>query len=105
MAIEKTETPEKKAKVTKTASSKNNAKGPKIYIGPNLLELTTYTVISDAVPVHIEAAIKACPSIEKLIVPIKDFSNKENKIRKKGTLEHRYYQDVIDFLNERKGDK
>jgi len=91
------------AKTTDTAQAKAS---PRIYIGPNLLEMIKYTVLANEVPAHIKALIEKCPAVEKLIVDIKDIAEKESKIVKKGTLEHRYYQEVIEYANQpRKGDQ
>jgi hypothetical protein len=79
---------------------------PKIYIGPNLLQMIKYTVLSNEIPVHVQSLIDKCPAVEKLIVEINDLAEKESKIAKKGTLEHRYYQEIIDYANKaRKGDQ
>lgn len=95
------------AKKTKSAPktvTKVN-KGPRIYIGPNLLPMIRYTVIADEIPVHIKDLIDKCPAIEKLIVDVKDMAQKEKNISKKGTLEHRYYQEIVEFAKQiRKGE-
>lgn len=70
----------------------------KIYIGPNLLSMTTYTVIGGAFPLHIEDLIKKCPAIEKLCVPITDFVESEKRAKTKGTLEHKQYKKILEFM-------
>lgn len=75
----------------------------KIYIGPNLLSMTTYTVIDGALPLHIEDLIKKCPAIEKLCVPITDFVESEKRAKTKGTLEHRQFNKILEFM-QGKGD-
>lgn len=83
---------------------KNNF-GQKIYIGPSLLQMTTYTVIEGGYPTHIQSVIDKCPSIQKLFVPVDKFTVLEPKTKQKGTLEYRNYNDVIEFIqNERKGE-
>lgn len=79
---------------------------PKIYIGPNMVQLTTYTVFSNGLPFHVEDLIKKCPSVGRLIVSIEDLAQAEGKSRTKGSKEYRHYRDVIKFLNgEREGDR
>lgn len=75
----------------------------KIYIGPNLLSMTTYTVIDGAFPLHIEDLIKKCSAIEKLCVPITDFVESEKRAKTKGTLEHRQFNKILEFM-QGKGD-
>ncbi len=70
----------------------------KIYIGPNLLSMTTYTVIDGAFPLHIEDLIKKCPAIEKLCVPVTDFVEAEKRAKTKGTLEHRQFNKILEFM-------
>lgn len=76
----------------------------KIYVGPNLLGLTKYTVIESEITPHIQSFVKDCPEINKLIVPIEKMAITEARIREKGTLEHRHYNKVQEFKNG-KGDK
>ena len=42
----------------------------KIYVGPNLLGLTKYTVVESTEVAHVQTLVKYCPEIEKLFVPI-----------------------------------
>jgi len=70
----------------------------KIYIGPNLLSMTTYTVIEDNFPLHIESLIEKCPAIEKLCVPLSDFVESEKRTKTKGTLEHRQFRIILEFI-------
>lgn len=96
------QTVQKEEKI-KTKQRKRNEK--LIYIGPNLLQMTKYTVLAGGIPKHVESLLEKCPAVEKLIVPIKRLAISEQKTKKKGTLEHKYYQDVLSFLSEsRKGD-
>lgn len=94
---EKKDTP----RTNKTHSKKEKL----IYIGPNLIQLTKYTVL-DEIPKHIEDLTKKCPAIKKLFVPIEKLAESEQRAKRKGTLEHKYVQEVFSFLEERrKGDK
>lgn len=70
-----------------------------IYIGPGSVQLNQYTVIENEFPLHIKELITKCPEIEKLFVPVTKFTNIEPRVAKKGTLEHRHYQKVVDFLS------
>ena len=69
----------------------------KIYVGPNLLGLPTYTVVESDFTEHINGFIEKCPEIEKLFVPIAEMANTEQRAKIKGTLEHRHYQKVMAF--------
>lgn len=100
---------EKNVEVTKEDVKVNSAEVSKpeqlIYIGPSLLEITTYTVVKNGYPSHIQGLIKNCPSVQKLFVPVDKFTSLEPKTKQKGTLEYRYYNDVIDYIkNGRKGE-
>ena len=68
-----------------------------IYVGPNLLGLPKYTVVESLKVPNLQKFIKDCPDIEKLIVPIKEMSEIEARIKQKGTLEHRYFNKVSEF--------
>lgn len=69
----------------------------RIYIGPNLLGLITYTVVEKELPTHIQSFIDECAEIGKLFVPLALFTVAERKVKEKGSLEHRYYQKVLAF--------
>ena len=103
-------TPDQVGKVLTEIAAKKKApihKEPvpqKIYVGPNLLGLSRYTVVESNITPHIENLIKECPEIEKLIVPITKMAETEGRIKEKGTLEHRHYNNVLKYLN-RKGDE
>lgn len=102
MANDQSKTTQKKERA-KTKEQKNKDK--LIYIGPNLVQMTKYTVFTEGIPKHVESVMKKCPAVEKLLVPIKNLAYSEQRTRKKGTLEHKHYQEVLSFLSEiRKGD-
>ena len=77
----------------------------KIYVGPNLLGLPKYTVVESIKVPHIQTFIKDCPEIQKLFVAIDEMAQAEERMNQKGTLEHRYYNKVIDFIKTGKGDQ
>lgn len=78
----------------------------RIYVGPNILGLPTYTVIESDFTAHINGFIEKCPEIGKLFVPISAMANTEKRAKEKGTLEHRHFQKVIAFeIAERKGEQ
>lgn len=70
----------------------------KIYVGPNILGLPTYTVIETDFTPHIESFIEKCPDIEKLFVPIAEMSVVESRTKVKGTLENRYFNAINEFI-------
>lgn len=70
----------------------------KIYVGPNILGLPTYTVIESDFTPHIESFIEKCPYIEKLFVPIAKMSVVESRTKVKGTLENRYFNAINEFI-------
>ncbi|MCD5324775.1 MULTISPECIES: hypothetical protein [Pontibacillus] len=74
-----------------------------VYVGPNLLQLNTYTVFKGPVPKHVESLIQKQPAVEKLIVPVEQLREAEQASKTKGTLEHRYRTEIEEWL--RKGDK
>ena len=82
----------------KVVAEKSQGLKQLIYIGPNMLQLTAYTVIESDVPVHIQSLIEKCPSIEKLFVPIEKFTALEPKAKTKGTIEHRHFQNVLEYI-------
>lgn len=97
-------TPEQVTKVMKTEEKPVITQ--KIYVGPNLLGLPTYTVIENEFTEHIKNFIKDCTEVGKLFVPIAEMANTENRVKEKGTLEHRHYQKIMAFKNaSRKGDQ
>ncbi len=77
----------------------------KIYVGPNLLGLPRYTVVESIEVPHIQTFIKDCPEIEKLFVAIDEMAETEQRMNQKGTLEHRYYNKVIDFIKTGKDEQ
>ena len=68
-----------------------------IYVGPNLLGLPKYTVVESLKVPHIKGFIDKCPEVEKMFVPIAEMAEKEARIQKKGTLEHRHFTKVTEF--------
>lgn len=93
-ALEETFEDKKEIKEIKETEDTNDKK---IYIGPNLLQLTTYTVVENDFPEHIKDVIDKCPSIEKLFVNIAQFPHYEGRAKTKGTLEHRHYIKTSEF--------
>lgn len=69
----------------------------KIYVGPNILGLPRYTVVEEDFTAHIKGFIKKCPEIEKLFVPIAEMTEVENRTKVKGTLENRYFNEILEF--------
>ncbi len=82
-----------------TVEVQQEKKEQRIYVGPGSVQLNQYTVVENEFPFHIQELIDKCPTIEKLFVPVTKFTEIEPKVGKKGTLEHRDYQKVVDFLN------
>lgn len=70
----------------------------KIYVGPNILGLPTYTVIETDFTPHIKSFIEKCPDIQKLFVPIAEMSVVESRTKVKGTLENRYFNAINEFI-------
>lgn len=91
-----TETTEK----AKRAPAKAKAQEPvkRIYVGPPSLQITKYTVLESDFPPHLQPLVEQCPDVAKLFVPIADLQTAEARIAKKGTLEHRAYNNVVEFL-------
>lgn len=77
----------------------------KIYVGPNLLGLSKYTVLENQLTPHIESFVKECPEIKKLIVPIGKMAETEARIKEKGTLENRHYNKILAAYSKRKGEE
>lgn len=94
-------------KATAEAASEPADALQKIYIGPNLPMLTTYTVIDGGYPAHVENAIKDCPSLKRMFVPIDELVESQQRVQKKGTIEHRRYTEVLEFsnLNRKQGEQ
>ena len=76
----------------------------RIYIGPNMLQLTSYTVVESDFPLHIKELFKKCPSVEKLFVPVAELTIAEPRTKKSGTMEHRHYRKVLEFINGKQGE-
>ncbi|MEK4713472.1 hypothetical protein [Sporosarcina sp. FSL K6-5500] len=93
----------KKKEVLVTSEQVKNALSPKkvqrIFIGPNMLQLTTYTVVESDFPKNIESLIEKCPAVEKLFVPIAELTTAEPRTKTKGTIEHRNYIKVLEFIS------
>lgn len=77
----------------------------KIYVGPNILGLPTYTVMEKEFTGHIKSFISECPAIEKLFVPILEMATTENRIKTKGTLENHHFQTILAFKAAGKGEQ
>lgn len=96
-----------KEKITKASVKENaevvkvKAKEKRIYIGPNMLQLTTYTVIENEYPVHIKDLVSKCPDIDKLFVSVDSLVEAEKRAKTKGTLEYRYYTNIVEFNSKR----
>lgn len=96
---------EETAKVSAAATPVHKEKvSQKIYVGPNLLGLTKYTVVESTKVAHVQTFVKDCPGIEKLFVPIEKMAETEARIGQKGTLENRHFNKVAEF-KAGKGDK
>lgn len=77
----------------------------RIYVGPGSIELQRYVVVESEYPVHIAELVEKCPAIDKLFVPIANFTAVEQKIAKTGSLENKKFQEVAEFLAKlRKGE-
>lgn len=90
-------------KATSTAKRKSIAPTEtkkRIYVGPNTSAMKKYTVIDTDFPVHIKTVIEACPSIEKLCVDITQFAEIEARTTRKGTLENKYFEEIVAFNKE-----
>lgn len=72
----------------------------RIYVGPNTSAMKKYTVIDTEYPVHIKAAVEACPAIDKLCVDITQLADFEARTTKKGTLENKYFEEIVAFNKE-----
>lgn len=71
----------------------------KIYVGPNVLGLPTYTVVETGFTPHIKSFIEKCPEIEKLFVSILEMAEVESRTKVKGTLENRYFNAIREFYS------
>lgn len=70
-----------------------------IYCGPNLgMKLPTFTILLGNNPKILEKELKECKSIEKLIVPVKEFPEIKENILIVGTKENIYYRDILEYL-------
>lgn len=70
----------------------------RIYVGPASARITKYTVLESDFPPHLKELVQECPDVEKLFVPILELQATEKRITTKGTLEHRAYNNVVEFL-------
>lgn len=102
-SVEVKEQPTNEDPTTETGEQTVVTSMQKIYIGPNLLSMTTYTVIEGEYPLHIDELIKKCPAIGKLCIPVANFVEAEKRAKTKGTLEHRQFNKILEFM-QGKGD-
>lgn len=72
----------------------------RIYVGPGRPGLITNTVYDGGYPIYVKEMMEECPAIEKLMVKIKDYTKAKENINKKGTIENRHAQKVIDYFGE-----
>ena len=84
------------------AESKKEIK-QKIYVGPSIPGLAQYTVVETGFTEHIQKIIETCPAVKKLFVSIGAMAETEMRIKQKGTLEYRNFNQVVAFKNG-KGD-
>ena len=97
--IKENKTPVTKKKIEEVVSTKERL----IYIGPNMLSLTAFTVLESGYPHHIEVLVKKCPDVGKLFVPISELAEAQSRTQRKGTIEHRRFTKVLEYIsNERK---
>lgn len=104
MTTEK-QAPKARTNTKSTPKIEKPALTQRIYVGPGSIELQRYAVVEKEYPVHIAELVKKCPAIDKLFVPIANFTAVEQKIAKTGTLENKKFQEVAEFLaKSRKGE-
>lgn len=89
----------KKKTSTKSKEVKEKQKDSYIYCGPNLgMKLPSFTILIGNNPKILEKELKECKSIEKLIVPVKEFPKIKENILISGTKENIYYRDILEYL-------
>lgn len=77
----------------------------RIYVGPGRPGLITNTVYSDGYPIFVSEMIEECPSIEKLMVKIADYSTAKVRVGEKGTVENTNAQKILDYYKGKGGNK
>ena len=83
---------------TKTASKPKRF----IYCGPNIPggALQRYAVFKGGFPGHLDDLFDKCPAIKCLFVPVTSLAKAEQSINTKGTSEHSYFQDALQFIKK-----
>jgi len=78
-----------------------------IYCGPNVTGggLQQFMVFKGGYPEHLKRHLQACPAIQKLCVPISDFTKTRKDIITPGTAANQYYQEVLRYSAELKEGK
>ncbi|HQA07577.1 MAG TPA: hypothetical protein PLM20_07580 [Syntrophomonadaceae bacterium] len=78
-----------------------------IYCGPNVTGggLQQFMVFKGGCPEHLKKHLQACPAIQKLCVPISDFTKTRKDIITPGTAANQYYQEVLRYSAELKEGK
>lgn len=96
-----------KSQATKdTNKGKNFAEETFIYIGPTtrtgLIENTIIKGTRESVEEYLKDTIKEIPQVKKLLVTTESLSANKAKIRQKGTLLNKYFNDILSLRGAKK---
>ena len=106
---EKTAGGENTAETKKTAEKGNNKaeKETLIYIGPTvkggaLKTNAALTGTREEIKEYLKGILEDIPQVEKLLVPTKRLADSKGKVKEKGTLLNKYYNEVASLDNAKK---
>lgn len=83
-----------------TVKTKTSTKVAVVYTGPTIPKTGLYqnTILTNGVPAQAQQHITQCPAISKLIVPIEDLPITRKNIGIQGTVENKFFNDILDYL-------
>lgn len=76
-----------------------------VYVGPsiNKLGLQQFALFREARPVYTDAAVKDCPDLAELFLPVEQLNAARRDISRNGSRLQTVFNNVRSFFNNRKG--
>ncbi len=97
--MENEEAPKKGKQQATAEESVTAPEGPVIYCGPTLpggvlMQFAVY----QGMPAYLQATIKACPAIQRLIVPVEKLNVTLARMQEKGSAEHTWAAEITAYI-------
>lgn len=87
---------------TKKTAVKKAAEKPKMYVGPTIPGVAVQNVVYTHMPDEAAEAVKKCPSIANLFIPVLDYPKAEKQIRERRGYVFSAYNKALEFKEKMK---